>query len=387
MAKYKIEHSDERTLLVISGQKGDQLSEREFYAITTMQISCLVRADIVRKSKTFKLLYDISGFIPLREFLMNPLNKITFSNLLKGVLDNLKILRQAFFEERYLLLDVNAVMVNPLNQELKFIFVPISFFNNNASLKSFLLSIIDCCSFVQGESGDYVREYIRILNNGINFSVFELEEYVRRLSTANLGAKDEKKCNKCGAALEYNVNFCSLCGTRIGEIVVNNDKVYDPSKTVFQYIGQAATVSDIPANNQIEPISSPVASVTHGRMSIPAEWAIHKEQFIETAVIHQLYGNQAFLVDVLTGEKVAVNSRYFTIGKEQSNSFCISNNSAVSRNHAVIKNINGRWMISDINSTNFTYVNGNRVVPGQDVEIFNNTKITFANADYIFFKY
>ncbi len=436
MAKYKIERSRGRTLLVIAGQKGDQLSEREFYAITTMQMPCLVKADIVRKSKTFKLLYDISGFIPLREYLMNPLSKKTFSQLLKGILDNLKILQRAYFEERYLLLDVNTVMVNPLNQELKFIFVPISFYGNSVSLKNFLLSIIDSCTFVQGESGDYVREYIRILNNGINFSVFDLEEYVRRLNSDSPENKHEKKCNKCGAVIGYNVNFCSLCGTRIGEIVVNNDNVYDPSKIAFRQVVQAVTVPDIPTSvppNSYNaygvagiPASSPENSSgyssggsatipaytgnghrdvsygdnrgqinsslssgpeTHGRRSVPPDFGVPNGPINETAVIPQLYGKQVFLVDAVSGEKVAVNSQVFSIGKDRSNSFCIENNSAVSRKHAVIKNVNGRWMLSDANSTNHTYANGNRVMPGQDVEIFNNTKITFANADYIFLKY
>lgn len=436
MAKYKIERSGGRILLVIAGQKGDQLSEREFYAITTMQMPCLVKADIVRKSKTFKLLYDISGFIPLREYLMNPLSKVTFSKLLKGILDNLKILQRAYFEERYLLLDVNTVMVNPLNQELKFIFVPISFYDNSVSLKNFLLSIIDNCTFVQGESGDYVREYIRILNNGINFSVFDLEEYVRRLNSDNSANKHEKTCDKCGAVLGFNVNFCSLCGTRIGEIVVSSDNVYDPSKTAFRQVVHAVTVPDVPTNippnsyngyggggpaSQAEKSSgypSGGASVTpdyytgnggrpsvyednrgqiggtfssgpetHGRRSIPVDYIGQNGHVDDTAVIPQLYGKQVYLVDIVTGEKVAINSQVFSIGKDRSNSFCISNNPAVSRRHAEIKNINGRWMLSDVNSTNHTYANGNRVIPGQDVEIFNNTKITFANADYIFLKY
>lgn len=420
MAKYKIEHAKGRTLLVIAGQKIDQLSEREFYAITTMQMPCLVKADIIRKTKTFKLMYDISGYISLREFLMNPLSKRTFSKLLRSILDNLKILQRAYFEERYLLLDVNTVMVNPLNQELKFVFVPISFYENTASLKGFLLSIIDHCMFIQGESGDYVREYIRILNNGINFSVYDLEEYVRLLNAETPDAKYENKCDKCGAILGYNVNFCSLCGTRIGEIVVKNDTVYDPSKTAFHQAVQPVTVPDIPSppaevykkyvgsgnypatvNKDLgyssgafsdsgivqKELSYSSGPETQGRRTVPIELSVNNMQIDDTAVIPQLYGRQVFLADVVSGERIAINSPMFSIGKDRTNSFCISNNPAVSRKHAVIKNINGRWILLDLNSTNYTYVNGNRIMPGQEIEIFNNTKIAFANAEYIFLKY
>ena len=214
MGKYKIEHHAGQTLLVIQGQKGQQISEREYYAIHTGQVSGLLRADMVRKGNTFRLCYNISGFISLREFLVNPLNKRSFGRLLSNILHNLQALQKAYFTHQFILMDLNAAMVNPTTQEVSFVYVPIAFYESETNLKEFLLSIIKCCSFVPGENTDYVREYIRILNNGINFSVFDLEEYIKTLGTDAEAV--EKRCSKCGALLLDGVLFCSACGMKVG---------------------------------------------------------------------------------------------------------------------------------------------------------------------------
>ena len=138
MAKYKIEKNGGRSVLVVVGQKGQQLCEREFYAVNTDQIPCLVKAEMVRKSNIIKLLFDFSGFISLREYLFNPLNKQSFAQLLKNILNNLNILQRSYFNQQNLLLDINTVMVNPLTQELKFIYVPLAFYDNDFNLKEFL---------------------------------------------------------------------------------------------------------------------------------------------------------------------------------------------------------------------------------------------------------
>lgn len=193
MSKFKIEHSASQNFLVIQGQKGQQISEREYYAISTGQIPGLLRAELSRKGSTFKLVYNISGYISLREFLVNPLNKQSFARLLNNILNNLKALQRAYYNYQFILMDMNAAMVNPSTQQVSFVYVPITFYESGTNLKEFLLSIIQCCSFTPGENTDYVREYIRILNAGINFSVFDLEEYIKNLKLNEQSNEQAKK--------------------------------------------------------------------------------------------------------------------------------------------------------------------------------------------------
>ncbi|MEK6256012.1 MAG: FHA domain-containing protein [Chloroflexota bacterium] len=62
-----------------------------------------------------------------------------------------------------------------------------------------------------------------------------------------------------------------------------------------------------------------------------------------------------------------VNSQVFTLDKEMINigrkldNHIVIHDSRVSRNHAQLRGINGKFMILDLNSTGGTYVNGQRI--------------------------
>lgn len=373
MSKFKIEHSAGQKFLVIQGQKGQQISEREYYAISNGQIPGLLRAELIRKGSSFKLNYNISGFISLKEFLVNPLNKISFAGLLDNILTNLKALQSSYYNHQFILMDMNAAMVNPTTQQVSFVYVPITFYESGTNLKEFLLSIIQCCSFVSGENTDYVRDYIRILNNGINFSLFDLEEYVKNLKVNEKKSDGSKKCTHCGSLIQPNVNFCSSCGMKISGINNSNPQgVYDPSKNIV-YASKMDKISSYDnVNNQSrysETISSSCISGTAQPISIQA--------------VPQT--KTAYICRMKTGEQIRITSSSFVIGKDPQNcDYCVTDNSAVSRSHALIKNINDKWFITDLNSTNKTYINERMIHPNMDIELHNGVNIRLANEDFVF---
>ncbi len=373
MSKFKIEHSAGQKFLVIQGQKGQQISEREYYAISNGQIPGLLRAELIRKGSTFRLNYNISGFISLKEFLVNPLNKVSFAKLLGNILSNLKALQNTYYNHQFILMDMNAAMVNPTTQQVSFVYVPITFYESGTSLKAFLLSIIQCCSFVPGENTEYVRDYIRILNNGINFSVFDLEEYVKSLKVDEQISDRVKKCSRCGNVIQPNVNFCSSCGMKISVLNTGNPQgVYDPTRNVIspRKIDERTNCGAVNAPPRYtETISSSCIS------NVPQPQSQQAAIKSETAVICRLR----------TGEQIRITSESFRIGKDPHNcEYCISDNSAISRCHALIKQINGKWFINDLNSTNKTYVSERMIHPHMDIELLGGMNFKLANEDFVF---
>ncbi len=398
MTKYRIERESGRSFLVINSQKEQQISEREFYCVSTGQIEGLVRVELSKKSNSFKLMYDISGLISLREFLYNPMDRIAFCRLFSNILRNLKNLQNAYFNQRYLLLDLDAVMINPQTQAVSFIYVPITFYENVVDLKGFLLIITEKCSFVMGENTAFIGECRRILNSGINFSLFELEEFISGLSNNTKTDSDETVCKKCGEKLSVNANFCSVCGQRTNEVCIQEENIYDPLNSVKQN-----AVSDYNHQGRSHNVFNQTRDIWDfaiNKNQSPERDNYYQKQFggnqggisnrtAETSVIWSggLTGgtvNYAELVNVRSGERITIQRDILTIGKDSSmNDFCIRNN-AVSRTHARIRRVGGRWYISDLNSTNKTYLNGSEIYPNVDIELFSNTKITFANEVFIF---
>ncbi len=72
-----------------------------------------------------------------------------------------------------------------------------------------------------------------------------------------------------------------------------------------------------------------------------------------------------------TGTSIPVNTPEFIIGKENSRvNYCVNNN-AVSRQHAKISANNGSYFITDMNSSNFTFLNG-RQIPANTPQLLHS---------------
>ncbi len=435
MAKFKIERDpvSGQTFLVVQGAKGQQISEREYYALRTGQIPRLLHADVIRKGNTFKLNYNISGYISLREYLLNPLNSMSFANLLTNILENLKALHQAYFNPNYVLMDLNAAMVNPSTQEVSLVYVPIPFYESDTNLKDFLLSIIQCCSFVPGENTDYVRDYINILNNGINFSIFDLEEYVKHLGGQHQTTDNVKRCPRCKTAIDPGAVFCFSCGAKVQGLGIPVEQgIYNPADNVVFAEDQnryGSSELDTVPNGQAEasvmmddkedsfttaqsleelhsqPLSPPrdpweqyrkapvdakpdVINVNREYQQTISDTSYNGSQVVQpvdTNVPEKRVVN-ATIKRLKTGEVIQLSPQGFRIGKDPfSNDYCVRDNTSVSRSHASIQAIDGVWYIRDQGSTNKTYVNGQPIVPNTDVPLYDGVSVRLSNESFIFY--
>lgn len=82
---------------------------------------------------------------------------------------------------------------------------------------------------------------------------------------------------------------------------------------------------------------------------------------------------------------MSITGQSFTMGKERSRvNYCVSGNTSVSRCHARITRKGAQYFISDMNSTNFTYVNNSKLMPGQEVMLNNNDVIRLADEEFEF---
>lgn len=106
----------------------------------------------------------------------------------------------------------------------------------------------------------------------------------------------------------------------------------------------------------------------------------------ETSVLGgNLMQPTATLIRKKNGETVKINKQFFTIGKErQKVDFCIPDNNSISRNHANIVYKGGAYYIVDRNSTNYTFVNGNKITPNQEVKLNAGDRIKLANEEFEF---
>lgn len=377
MNKIKLANKMGLSQLIIKSLKGQQVSENEVYAINANKVPGLLHLDVVQKGSSFKLIYNITGFISLKEFLKMTLNKQLFAQILQNILANLKAVESAYFNHQYLLMDINQVYVNPNTQHIYFIYVPILMFESGTSLREFLLGIIQHGTFAPGEDNSYVRDYITILNSGINFSVFELEEYINKLLGQNTTQIQEVECPNCKTKLKKGTNYCHACGAKVSGNTGNTGKgVYYPLADT----GGDAVVEDV-VEEEVFIRKDNTQGLSDGTTVLGADPG-------GTTVLgsEELYTpSYPYLIREKTNEKISVNKPSFRIGSERKYvDYWVNDNSTVSRSHADIITRKKRYFIIDLNSTNKTYVDGRAIAVEKEVELFSGTKVRLSNEDFTF---
>ena len=382
MNKLKLQKKGGIVLLVIKSRKGQRLDEREIHIINNAGVRGLLAFESLQKKDAFKLIFDLTGYISLREYLKNPFRKETFAKLLQNIFDNLKAMRNVNFRPQKLVLDMDYVMINPSTQELQFVYLPIQALENGTELRSFLLEIIREGSFVADEDREYVREYITILNTGINFSEFELEQYIERLQEKEPDMQ-RIKCPKCKTQVGPEDKFCPICGSPIEmKRYTDSEKIYMPP--------------DVQTGDDMKGQTESRSQVANGRRKGNAEYFTTilgpdsekpEPVYGGTAVLGGANKHvSSYLIRESTQERISVDKPVFRIGKEKS--YCdyfVKDNSAVSRSHANIVVRGERFYVVDLNSTNHTYVDGRLIQPQEETEIFSGTRLRLGNEEFTFY--
>lgn len=370
--KIKVINKNNTSTVQFDSIKGQTLDLAAVDAIKTNSVHGLLRLNVKEHGNSFKLYYNVTGLISLNQYLRETvLNKRLFGSLLSNVFNIQQELQSAHFRFECLLLNFGKIKVDPASKALYFIYIPIQFYNNETTLKQFLLEIINHATFDQKEDLTYVKEYIEILNKGVNFSLFDLGEYIKTL-TEKRPSKQFKYCPNCGREVSHDANNCPYCNTSFHKsknFGGQKEKFYDPN----------------PAKSDLEVPNG------FGKKEQPPTKPIYDDGDYPTGVLGGPLNNPhdeekmvGFLTRVRTGETVEINKDKFVVGKSANSDFVITGNKYISRSHAIFLRKNNEFFIVDDESLNKTYVNTKEIEPNKEIQIFNNTKIKLSNEEFLF---
>lgn len=107
----------------------------------------------------------------------------------------------------------------------------------------------------------------------------------------------------------------------------------------------------------------------------------------ETVLLRQPQKIAAKLIRINTQEVFSVTTENCKIGKRALMAdICIRNNPTISREHCVIRFRDGDYYIEDMDSSNYTYLNGIRVMPGHPKKLQEEDRLRLSDEEFIFRK-
>ena len=356
--------------IVVKLKSGQELNKREVMLVNSYETKDFLR--LKTNSKT--LVFDCKGLITLTDYLhMNQMNKKMFAHILLAVVGAIKSCEAHYLSLRLLTLSLQYTMIDPGTWHIYFLYVPVQPFEAPGGLKEILNEIIQYSVFDNSEDTDYIQDYIRMINSGIIVPWQTVEEYANGL-VAQLQSDSlqyERRCYRCNTVLGNDELFCPGCGMCF-QCPTNFNEVSEVSS------GNQEEVHDFgPTFDGLEELPSTKNEVEiSGSMDDTGIICNFKHAGAETET--------ACLVSVKSKLRSPITKTPFVIGKLQWETDLFLSEKTVSRKHASLHCENGEYYVSDLGSTNGTFLNGKRLESLKKYKLSQGDIVRFAREEFIF---
>ena len=195
------------------------------------------------------------------------------------------------------------------------------------------------------------------------------------------GKSEKKKEEKQVSTSSFQTNNSFLIPGRDEPVNVGVQEKQKKEKKKFSLFGKKKEKEVVQKENNIPP-TNPVGG-SLGETTILQQSPLNMGE--TTLLGFSPNTLSSFLIWRRTGEKIFINKPNFRIGREKHYvDFCINGNTSVGRNHAEIVQKDGSFFIRDMKSLNFTMVNGEKISPNLEVELWDNDIISLANEEFEF---
>ena len=444
--KHSVSSKFNMEILTIRLQKNEQVVQNEVLWINSQQLTGFVPVETEEKGNTYALNYNVTGFIPLKKYARNKIQRNDFALFLESIVLAFEPLQSKGLTYGKVLLDDKSIYINPVTKKGQFIYVPIDTYDNGAYIGKFLSGLLGYFKFDKSENLQYLQELKNILNDSTGVTWESLKQYVDNLKKLemqkfqhargvmtngrppmqpNMGGANNRPpvqpnmpgvnrqtlppasdrahvfCVACGFKNLPNARFCVKCGKPIEHKTETQTSPQAAKPVLQQSVPPVAqpmpqqSVQPTPIRPQAVPM--PQAPVMAPMPVSAPQWDDDEDSATTVLGNFDDESEEAttvlsaapmpvviypYLIRESTQEKIQADKEVFIIGKGKASDYVITGNNAVSRNHASIITRDNHYYVVDNVSTNKTFINDEQLQPEQEYEVFSGTKIRMADEDF-----
>ena len=380
-----------------------------------------------------KLLFDITGKVPMSEYLKENHTQTEFKTLMLNLVETIECFDEYMIEVNQIMFDLESVYINIIDGTISFICIAIMDYVQQRTMYDFFKNIVseyyptddnselryykNVRDVTRTQGGFSLENIKKALNNATEIStphtqqyhepaqqiVFPPKQNIVETPVAEQGTvtvSPETELDKCADIVQtqnektkkgflesifggrkkkktevttskFQSGLASLKGGKKQEAPVDNESVRQQEADNSKVVNKQGTTV-LNANNQQYPrnIGTTVLNTNNNSYNSPGTTVL-KQNMIQ---------KQFFLVRIKNNQKFYVNKDVVRIGRDEPNiDINISDNTAVGHRHAnIVKKENGYYLI-DLNSKNYTYINNVMLQSGEEKLLCNGDIIIFAN--------
>lgn len=343
MAKYRIVSKGSLVTIKCKLSRKDKINERELQYLQGNYTAGLFRVFYDGKRG---IEYTAPMSISLEKFLENRiLDESTFWKIIVQIIEMVKTAEVCGLYTNHLWLDERVIFINETTQEMYFVYQP--FVNEQAAANAFAL--INDITYAElkkqtGLQSGYLLEFQDFLSEGDNYRLEQIYSYV------------ESRTPGCQRHYPKQRNYQEQRRYPVQE-------EYNSDDTVYLMDSEEEEEGTVVLGSDDE------GDWDEGATTV---LTVEKETEIEPPV----------LLHKRLDKKIQIIGTSFLLGKGSASDYCIVGNSAVSRKHACITKEEDGYYLSDLQSTNGTFLNGRRL--DREEKVLLNAEDEIVLADEVF---
>lgn len=284
----------------------------------------------VRKTAVFGqciITYTIPDRMPLDRYMQTDITADTLFSIVSQLASAAQKIEEQQLTSKNLLLDMRYVFAEPHSNQLFLAYIPLADGIGEGNISSFICRLLKTFSDKSVIRSSFAEELDDFIRSRGEVPANELCEFIRSKKNGYAGY------NESGFMTESLAEYFEYCG----EDEASEEYENKPETVTFRRTFSSANVC-------------------------------------------------VWISRISTGDRITISKTVFRIGKDPSGAdFCVSDNGAVSRIHADIIIRGSRYYILDHSSTNGTYINGSRIPPDTETEIYNGSCFRLGNEEFRFY--
>ncbi len=360
----------------------ENVNERLLLAISKCNYYYLLPIVANSNKKKTTLNCNITGLVPIKSLFGNAISVRTFFHIIEQIITVVRYCEDNMLNISNLFFDINNIFCDRTKDRLLFVYWPIVNNQSIISLHKFLKTLPQNAKFVTCDNTSFLETYNAFFDGIEPFSLNKFENMVNALANNS----NTPIHNKGTGPLD------SVGNKRQNTVINDNTQIeYDP------FLGLLNSSSEKVRDVRNEFASQLYSESKRGANSNNNQKIIVNEQeerrrSTRKEVSDKVIGGRLasmhlpYLIRLKNKEKIVISNNNFIIGKaNQGCSYRVSDNNMVSRLHASFNVNNGKCFITDLRSTNKTYINNKPIPADVPIEIFNNDTIRLGNESFLLF--
>lgn len=288
-----------------------------------------------------------------------------------------------------IIFDFNYLSVENSLSDYKVIYVPLNSFKKQDNINTFLYNVINCADkkalpyelrekyIVFFNSNPFDKPYfIDVFEKLISEIHREAEAYYGDTETEILQPSADDKFNESETTILDNENTEDISSEK-----TNDEDISD--KTNKHETESKVSLNDAPTELLDSSKGVEINSNSNETVILGSESQLEETVPLSKSNFSEEKSNNPYIRQFTTNKKFNAAKFPLFIGTNSNADFVISN-PAVSGMHAKIDLADGAYYFEDLDSLNFSYVEGVRALPGEKYPLYKGSRFILANEEFQF---